>query len=194
MQPRTLQPITNPIDIRRATVLRISTSLSTSAIMCAMAKDPYERKRRSWQLQNDITLTIDYAVKNPPNVAAIEEFLSKAMEDFKERRDKLHEQTYTGGSWEAYAVDGRKIRGTGFLRHAGDETGGHLTTDAWVKAIITAYSAANTLSQMKEQLAAYKAALTPDDSWLPAVLNALEKRNGDMDAFELMMKHVEPGQ
>jgi hypothetical protein len=158
--------------------------------MYGMAKDPHERKQRSWRLQNDITLTIEYAVKNPPNVAAIEEFLSKAMEDFKERRDKLHEQTYTGGSWDAYAIDGRKIRGTGYLRHAGDETGSHLATDAWVKAIITAYSAANTLSQMKEQLAAYKGALTPNDTWLPEVLNALEKRNGDMDAFELMMKHV----
>src|SRR5664280_188547 len=111
-----------------------------------MPKDPHERKQRSWLLRNDITLTIDYAVKNPPNIAAIEEFLTKAMEDFKQRRDKLHEQTYTGGRWESYAVDGRKIRGTGFLAHHGDETGNHLATDAWVKAIITAYSAVNTLS------------------------------------------------
>ncbi len=153
-----------------------------------MPKDPHERKQRSWQLRDDITLTLDYAVKNPPNIAAIEEFLSKAVEHFKERRDKIHEEVYKNGRWETYAIDGRKIRGMGFLTHPGDEIGNYLSTDSWVKAVISAYSAANTLSQMKETLNAYKE--RADDGWLAEVITALEQRNGDLDAFDLILRHV----
>ena len=154
-----------------------------------MPKDPHEQLARTWNLHNGITLTIRYAPKKPPTAAAIEDFLAGAMADFKERRDKLHEPTYTGGAWEAYAVDGRIIRGTGYLAHGGDEAGNYLSTDSWVKAVIAAYSAANTLTQMQEQLDAYKARATPGD-WIAPVIEALGKRNGDMDAFDLMMQHL----
>jgi hypothetical protein len=153
-----------------------------------MPKDPHEPILRTWNLHNGITLTIRYAAKKPPTAAAMEDFLAKAMMDFKERRDKLHEQTYTGGAWESYAIDGRTIRSTGILEHPEDEAGNDLSTDSWVKAIIVAYSAANTLTQMQEQFDAYKAHATPGD-WITQVIEALGRRNGDMDAFELMMQH-----
>jgi hypothetical protein len=156
-------------------------------VMPTIRKDPHEQKQRTWNLQNGITLTIHYAASKPPTIGAIEEFLSKAMADFKERRDKLHEQTYNGGPWESYAIDGRKIRGTGVLVHTGDDTGNHLSTDLWVKSIIAAYTAATTVMDMMPQLDAYRAQA---NGWLVEVVAALDKRGGDLDAFDLILKRT----
>jgi hypothetical protein len=62
----------------------------------------------------------------------------------------------------------------------------NLSTDYWVDAIAGAYSAANTVSQMKEQLDAYRAQAT---GWVEDVVESLETKNGDLDAFEIMLNH-----
>jgi len=149
-----------------------------------MPKDPHERKQRDGVLKYGILLTMHYAAGKPPTVAAIEEFLGKALIHFKEWRDVRHEALYTGGPWEAYAIDARKIRGTGVLSYAADDPKNHLSTAHWVNALADAYSTANTLSQMTDQLDAYRAQA---DGWVKDVVTLLEKKNGALDAFEIML-------
>jgi hypothetical protein len=133
----------------------------------------------SWELHHGITLSIDHL--KPLHIEAIENFLALAMEHFKGLRDNEHLQIFPDRSWTRDVIEGRHIIGIGTL------TGktAALPTDAWVKALITAYTNANTLSQIKEQFEIYKAQA---DGWLAGVVAALEKKNGDAEAFELMMQ------
>jgi len=52
-------------------------------------KDPYHRKQRIWNLQSDIALTIDYAVKNPPNIARAEGWLSAVVAALEKKNGDL---------------------------------------------------------------------------------------------------------
>lgn len=147
--------------------------------MATQKKDP---KSRTWNLQNDITLTVTYGKALP--IAAIANFLANMMEHFKRLRDEFHEEIYKGGECVGYATLGRKFCGNCHLAHKGDETGNYLSTDNWVKAIIVAYSSADTVISMMDEIEAYRAQA---DGWLKEVVSLLDKRGGDLDAFEVVL-------
>jgi hypothetical protein len=53
------------------------------------------------------------------------------------------------------------------------------------EAIVAAYSAAKTVMDIMAQPDAYRA---ESESWLKDVVIALDQPNGDLDAFELILK------
>lgn len=105
----------------------------------------------------------------PLSCEAIANFLAIAMGHFKDLRDNHKILTVLEDSWGDSVVDGRLIVGGGRLK----SQNGSLPINAWCRAVITAYSSAETLSQIKEQLAEYKAHA---DGWLAEVIVALEKK------------------
>jgi hypothetical protein len=146
-----------------------------------------EPLKRSFQLHHGITLSVLHTTHVP--VHAIEQFLEAALDYFQKHREEAA-KTLRGyeGHWQSQIASGRKVHGTAQVFHPGDAQGNLLQIGLWVKSVAVAYSAANTLAQIKNDLAAYQAMTQPDD-WLAEVLAALQKRNGDMDAFDLMMQH-----
>ena len=158
-----------------------------------MVKTNKGTRERTWNLANDITLTISFG-RPVLTVAAIESFLSGIVEYFKNRRDDLHEEIYKEGPPPVgYATHGRKFYGNCFLAHRGDEAGRYLPTDSWVRALISAQCAADTVTDIITKIDSFKVAI--EDGWLKTVIAALDKPNGDLDAFEIVLNHVneQPG-
>jgi hypothetical protein len=74
----------------------------------------------------------------------------QGLADFKERRDQRHQQLHNG-RWEAYAIDGRKIRGTGYLAHTSDSNGNFLSTDLWVRSLAVAGRVRSRSSRVRSE-------------------------------------------
>lgn len=144
----------------------------------AMPKTPFE-----CELKHGIRLSIDNAAKG--SLPGVADFLATAIGHFKKERDELKTQLYAGGPYRGYLVKGRRIIGNCTLSHPGDASGKYLTADEWTTSVINAYTNADTLQQMIQELQAYKAGAS---GWVSEVLELLDKPNGEFLALAAMIR------
>jgi hypothetical protein len=116
-------------------------------------------------------------------------FLGEALQHFKRHRDTLQTQLYTGGPCPRKIKQGRRTIGSLQLNYPGDGDdclGDYLPPRLWVDAVADAYAVADTLGQMADELAAFRA----DDveGSLRVVLDQLERPGGTLKALELMLE------
>ncbi len=168
-------------DRARHPVYRVASE--SGANLLAMPKATKEPTLRAWNLQNGITFDISYP-RQPPPIEAIADVLSEFLEYFRER--KTEQEIYTE-RWPpvAYARDGRKFYANCHLFYPGQ---GNLPADSWINAIIVARIAADQVMHMMKNIEVYRA---QDDGWIRDAVATLDKRNGYLDCFELILKRVD---
>lgn len=134
-----------------------------------------------FELRHGIRLT----VLNRATVTGIADFLAKAMNHFKHQRDVLKTDLYKDGPYHGSILNGRHFGGEADLTHPGDEKSDFITVAQWTDAVIWTYSVANTLEQIIEDLAAYRAADAESGS-LKQVLDLLPSRS--LEALQVKLR------
>ena len=110
-------------------------------------------------------------------------FLSEAVRHFKYHRDELKSDPYPGGSFETQLKTGRRVRGFVQLSRSGVHP---LATAAWADAVIDAYTKANTVEQMLEDLPAIKQAASGSSAEFRELIGLLGDPGGDLLALATM--------
>jgi hypothetical protein len=141
----------------------------------------------TYELLHGIQLTV-WNTSRRMTITAVADFLAEAMRHFKHHRDDLKADLYTEGAYRRTVTDRRKVLGTMQLSYSAGQGERFLTAALWTEAVIDAYTNANQVEQMIEELPAYRKAAEKDGGWLDEVVGLLEKPGGDLQAMEVMMK------
>jgi hypothetical protein len=147
---------------------------------------PMREKVRGWALGNEVTLTISYKRKQPM-LGTVEDFLTEALIEFKKRQKLQEPPGLDNEFWDRRIPYGRDVFLNCSLTHAPDIPGHYLSDDDWVKVIARAHSAVNTTIDIAEQIDAFAASAT---GWLIEVVAAMRDLEGELDAFGLVLNHV----
>jgi hypothetical protein len=120
------------------------------------------------------------------------DFLAKAVEFFKHRRDTLKTTIYADGPFGHTVSNGRRILGELQLS-CRDES---LRAAQWTDSVIDAYTRVDTLEQMSHKLRAYeqKNAQQPED-YVTETLRLLRAPDGGLLALSAFLRHgIAPAQ
>jgi hypothetical protein len=123
----------------------------------------------------------------------VADFLAAAIEHFKRHRDELKTELYKDGPYRGEA----RRRGCPLLcylrvAHPGDKDGHYLTPAQWFKAVGWAYSSANTLEQMANDIVGFRAnAHTDPTGWVADIIETLVQPYGHLKALRKMFCHAE---
>lgn len=149
-----------------------------------------EQKTREWQFGNGFAFLIRYPRQLPP-IGALLGVLEQLREFLDE--EKGENQIYADTQLPvAYAQVGRKFYANCYLYHSEN----NLPIQVWLKATAEAIAVAHTVLQIQEDVEGWRARINRDmqiqphsDMWLFDAVNALDKRNGDLDCFEILIQH-----
>ncbi|MBX3396764.1 MAG: hypothetical protein KF841_15510 [Phycisphaerae bacterium] len=112
-------------------------------------------------------------------------FLSEAVLHFKNHRDELKSDPYPGGSFETQLKTGRQVRGFLQLFRPGTHP---LSIAAWGDAVIDAYTKANTVEQMLEDLPTIQQAASGSSAEFRELIARLSNPGGDLLLLAAMFK------
>jgi hypothetical protein len=145
-----------------------------------------------YPLPHGIELTVE-RIREPIELAYVADFLIDAMRHFKRHRDQLKTGLYTEGAYRGTARRRRCPRLCDFrLSHAGDKEGHYLTAAQWTEAVISAYTSADTLKQIAEDIERFRAdARTDPTGWVMDVIQALGQPYGHLKALRKMFEQAE---
>ncbi len=136
----------------------------------------------TYDLPHGIRLTVS-DTSGKLTIREVADVLAEAVTHFKRHRDDLKAATYALGDYVRPAARGRKVLGEVRLSAPTAEA---LSPDQWTAAVIRAYVEANTLEDMREELAAYRTAAGKNGGWLLEVVRLLEQRR-DLDALRVAL-------
>lgn len=147
--------------------------------------------------QNELTYLLRHGIQlavwnssGRMTIKDLADFLAEAMRHFKNQRDDPKTGAYTGPPYRETAHAKQKILGTMQLSYPAGPIEQFRTVALWTEAVIDAYSNANTVEQMLEQLPAYRQAADKEGGWIREVVGLLVKPGGDLQAMEVMMKRA----
>lgn len=144
----------------------------------------------AYRLPNGIELSLT-DIHEPIPARSVADFLADALNHFKRHRDVLKTVDYAKGPYSG--ATRARPRGRALcrmsVRNPGDREGRRLTAAQWVEAVIAAYTAANTVEQIVDQLDDYRAAVAREPgSWLADAVGLLDRPHGELLALRCVLE------